>query len=243
MNIEPVSRKNLSEQVADSIRDAILDGSLSPGDRLPPERKLAERFGVNRSSVREALGRLQALRLVEARQGGGIFVRDFLAEGGLAMLPYLISPSGSADLRMIGDVLEVRAVFCAFLAEQAALRAQPQDLSALRAALDELEAAASLSERQRLDFEFFRTLAGATRNRVMLLVVNAIRRVYRENALLFEELYDDDRFDTQRHERVLDAVTAGDAETAAREVRRWMDVDRELGEPPGPLPTARGTEL
>ena len=242
MNIEPVSRKNLSEQVADSIRDAILNGSLSPGDRLPPERELAERFGVNRSSVREALGRLQALRLVEARQGGGIVVRDFLAEGGMAMLPYLLSPSGSADPRMIGDVLEVRAVFCAFLAEQAALRARPQDLSALRAGLDELEAAATPAERQQLDFEFFRTLALATRNRVMLLVLNAIRRVYLENAALFEALYSGERFDTRRHQRVLAAVSKGDSEAAALEVRRWMDMDRELGEPPETRPPRSGTE-
>jgi len=242
MDIAPISRKNVSEQVAESIRDTILAGSLSAGDRLPSERELAERFEVNRSSIREALGRLQALGMVETRQGGGIIVRDFLADGGLAILPYLLSPNGATDPRMFTDVLEVRAAFCSFLAEQAAKRASASDLASLRQILLGLEAAETPFERQRQDFEFFRTLADATGNRVLILVLNAIRRVYLENAILFEALYSNEQFSSDPHQRVVAAVAAGDGATAAREVRAWMDLDRQLIEPlasgPGPLDLA-----
>jgi GntR family transcriptional repressor for pyruvate dehydrogenase complex len=231
VEISPISRKNLSEQVAESIRNAILSGELAPGDRLPSERELAERFGVNRSSIREALGRLQALGLVGTRQGGGIVVRDFLADGGLAMLPYLLAPSGATDPHMFADVLEVRAVFCAYLARLAAHRAKAADLVSLREILTGLEAAQTPFERQRLDFEFFRALANATGNRVLILVLNAIRQVYLENAVLFEALYTDALFDTARHQRVVATVIDRDGAAAAREVLGWMERDLQLMEP------------
>src|SRR3712207_583158 len=66
MTFEGVVRRPVYEQVADQLRDAILAGRLAPGDVLPSERELCERFGVSRTSVREALRALQAQGLVVA---------------------------------------------------------------------------------------------------------------------------------------------------------------------------------
>ena len=69
--LKPVARTNLSDQVFDQLRDKILAGEYEPGQRLPSERLLCESLEVNRSSVREALKRLEHVRLISTRQGGG----------------------------------------------------------------------------------------------------------------------------------------------------------------------------
>ena len=74
--LQPPDRQRVDEQIAAQIADAILDGAFPPGSTLPPERDLAEQLGVNRTSLRQGLARLQQMGLVEARQGSGTVVRD-----------------------------------------------------------------------------------------------------------------------------------------------------------------------
>jgi DNA-binding FadR family transcriptional regulator len=76
IDFEPVSQKSLSRQIADQIRQAIIDGSLAADDRLPTEDELAARFSVSRPTIREALKRLAAQNLVRSKRGptGGTFV-------------------------------------------------------------------------------------------------------------------------------------------------------------------------
>ncbi len=85
--LEP--RESAVDACAASIRRAILGGELAVGARLPPERELAARFGVNRVTVRSALGRLAASRLVSVRQGSGYVVQDFRRAGGPELLSAL----------------------------------------------------------------------------------------------------------------------------------------------------------
>src|SRR5215831_11929140 len=72
--IQPVSSRRVSEQVADQIRGLITRDRLAEGDRLPPERDLAELFGVSRPMISQALRMLSLMGLVEIRQGSGAFV-------------------------------------------------------------------------------------------------------------------------------------------------------------------------
>jgi DNA-binding FadR family transcriptional regulator len=76
MEIDPKSKKDLSAQIAQAIREAIVSGSLTVDERLPSEAELAEKFSVSRSSVREALKRLAAQSLIRTERGafGGAFV-------------------------------------------------------------------------------------------------------------------------------------------------------------------------
>ena len=85
---EAVRRTKVYEQVAKQIQTLISDGLLKPGDKLPPERELAETFQVSRSSLRDAIRALEMLGLVEPRQGEGTVVRDISAEA-------LVSPLAS----------------------------------------------------------------------------------------------------------------------------------------------------
>ena len=85
---QPLRGPALHEAVRDYIKQYILDHKLKPGDPLPPEGQLAQELGVGRSSVREAVKALQSLGIIEARQGNGLFVREYNFDPVLEILSY-----------------------------------------------------------------------------------------------------------------------------------------------------------
>lgn len=213
MAFRPVQRTRLAEQVADAIRDAIFGGRYGAGDSLPAERDLAEQFDVNRSSVREALHRLEAVGLVEVRHGGGTRVIDVLAGAGLHLLPWLLAPEGRLDPELLRDLLELRVALLGFTAELAAKRAE--DLAPLTAALRTLQEARGVEAVAEAEFAFFGEMVHSSGNRVLGLIGNAVAQVWRQNAPLFEPLFGE-RMDTQAHEQVLQAIRARDPVAARR---------------------------
>ena len=93
--------------VSRSLERAIANGEPPIGEKLPTERELAENLGVNRSTVREAVGKLESLELVEIRHGSGVFVRDYLESGSLDLLRGLLFRGGlihPPTLRSIADL-------------------------------------------------------------------------------------------------------------------------------------------
>jgi DNA-binding FadR family transcriptional regulator len=98
----------ISDTVHAQLRDAILSGELAPGDAVSSERELAERLGVNRHAVREALNRLQQARLVQVSQGGATRVRDWHADAGLDLLIDLARGETLAP-EVVRAIIEMRA--------------------------------------------------------------------------------------------------------------------------------------
>jgi GntR family transcriptional repressor for pyruvate dehydrogenase complex len=226
MGFAPVKRLKLAEQLASSIRSAILQGAYGPGDTLPSERDLAGQFEVNRSSVREAILRLEAWGLVEVKQGGGTRVRDFLTSAGLQVLPYLLAPAGELDGKLLRDLLEIRVMLLGWTAAKAAERSAGVTASKLRLALERLDAETEIRGIQEADFDFFEKLVELTDNQVLNLLANAVRQVYMQNSELFGALYLSPG-GTELHHETLRAVEAGDvaAARAAMEAygRRFLE--------------------
>ncbi len=214
MKFQNIKRSTISHQVAETVRDAIVSGAYVPGDPLPTERALADEFGINRSSVREALRQLESWGLVEIRHGAGARVSDFLSTAGLQLLPFLLAPGGRLDPKLLFDLLELRVELLGFTAGHAANRADPPAIQELAACLGRLEAATDVEDVQVLDYAFFQQLVVMSGNRVLALLSNAIARVYLENRALFSMMYVGG-LDTGPHRRTLEAVGQGDA-TGAR---------------------------
>jgi GntR family transcriptional repressor for pyruvate dehydrogenase complex len=126
--LRPMTRPRLYEQVLDRLRSYVTEAGLNAGDRLPPERELAQRLGVSRASVKQAIVVLEVQGLVEVRHGGGTYlVRDSLDAEPVERLV--------ERRRRLPDVLEAREALETKLAELAAERRTEQDLAALRGAL------------------------------------------------------------------------------------------------------------
>ncbi|MHB8057631.1 MAG: FadR/GntR family transcriptional regulator [Desulfuromonadaceae bacterium] len=124
MNFKPIKPKKVSTQIADQIRTSILAGEFAPGDKLPPERELAEMFGVSRPSVREALNVLASSGLVMSYQGGGTVVMSLIETSSANPLSELIRVQQDRAL----DVIEVRKSMESWTAWYAAERATPEDI-------------------------------------------------------------------------------------------------------------------
>lgn len=102
----PALRKRVHEDIAEQLRDAILDGQFPAGAKLPSERELALEFDVNRASIRDAMKVLEGLNLVRVRHGGGATVQP-VVDASLDLLPAMIFRHGQIDLKVVRDLHEV----------------------------------------------------------------------------------------------------------------------------------------
>jgi GntR family transcriptional repressor for pyruvate dehydrogenase complex len=127
----PPRRRRIHEDVAEQLRDAILDGRFGPGEKLPPERELAEEFRVNRTSIREAIKVLEGLALVSVRQGDGATVQP-LIDASFDVLPLLVFRGGRVDARAMFEIMEVMVPLLFEMARLALERHRPEQLEALR---------------------------------------------------------------------------------------------------------------
>ena len=146
-SFRPPERRRVHEDVAEQLRDAILDGRFSPGDKLPPERELAERFQVNRTSLRQAISVLEGLGLVSVRQGDGATVLP-VEEGSLDLLAPMIFRGGRIDLGALADATEVIRPLLLEMSRLAVDRCRPEQIAQIRR-LRDVVADASLERERR----------------------------------------------------------------------------------------------
>src|SRR5260370_39668357 len=132
--LRPLERSRLYEDVGERLGAFVREAGMVPGDQFPPERELAQRMQVSRTSIRQSLVVLQALGFVDVRQGEGVFLRRTRGFG--EALSKLLERR-----RRLPDVLEAREALEVKLAELAAVRRSEEDLAAMRTALGRLEAA------------------------------------------------------------------------------------------------------
>ena len=206
-----VPRVSVPDHVFAQLREAILSGRYRPGERLPSQRALAADLQVNMASVREALGRLEQLRLVEVRHGEPTRVLDWRRSGGLEALAL----RGSVDETLLGDLFEARRLLLAQAARLAAERRSEEQA----ASLDELARAVADAPDDRsallADWEFMATLVEASGNLVFQLVMNSVRELYLPHADAFKSLVSH-RAELARHyARAAETVRNRDADAAA----------------------------
>ncbi len=161
MKFTPIKPKKVSAQIAEQIRKSVMSGEFNPGEKLPPERELAEMFGVSRPSVREALNVLVSSGLVETHQGGGTVVRSLMENSAGTPLSELIRIDGDRAL----DVIEVRQGMESWTAWYAATRALPEDIRRLKVVVDGMaKNLEGLTPSEDYDANFHMLVARATHN-------------------------------------------------------------------------------
>jgi len=127
----PARRRRIHEDVAEQLRDAILDGRFRAGEKLPPERELALEFGVNRTSVREAIKLLEGGGLLAVRQGDGATVQP-LIEASLDVIAPMIFHGGRIDVDTLVELMEVLSPLLFEMARLAIERHEPSQIAAVR---------------------------------------------------------------------------------------------------------------
>lgn len=180
MPFQKVQPEKLSTSVVRQIEKLILRGILRPGERLPSERDLADRLGVSRPSLREAVAELQDEGLLTTRAGSGIYVADVL---GSAFSPALIRLFGAHD-EAVFDYLSFRRDMEGLAAERAARLGSESDLKVIQAIFDKMEAAQNrpnnAEEEARLDAQFHNAIIDASHNVVMLHMMRSMYDLLRQ---------------------------------------------------------------
>jgi GntR family transcriptional repressor for pyruvate dehydrogenase complex len=216
---KPVPRRRAFEDVIVQVEEAIADGRIGPGDRLPPERELAGQLRVSRASVREALRVLEAFGVVTSRQGRGADAGSVVTAGdqnGLAGLLRIYSLLMKVPL---SDLVDLRVAIESMTAREAAERKAGARLADLAA---EMEAVEDRDEFLRLDTGFHVELARASGNALAPLMMEALREtIAQQMRAAFDEVSD---WDATReriaadHAALAEAIEAGDCERAATTV-------------------------
>ncbi len=216
---EPVENRRIYTQVVGQIRQLIESGKLRPGDRLPPERVLAEQFKTSRPSIREALAVLEMIGLTESKTGVGSVVREQTTHASEAPINF----EDHSPLEM----LEARLVFEPEMARLAAERHTASDLEAMSHCCERMQAAMANHDYEaynQVDADFHNAIAEATHNTVLYEVGRNVRAGMKERlwrALKVKCLENDEiiRRYTKEHEDLLGRIRSGDVEAAAGIVR------------------------
>ncbi|WP_282937001.1 FadR/GntR family transcriptional regulator [Paenibacillus sp. RC67] len=171
MEIQKISSRKIYEVIADQIKEQIVNGALTPGQKLPSAKELSERFQVGRSTVREALSALKAMGLVEIHQGEGSYVRSIESQD--VDLPVFDSLLMSRET--VVELIEARKALEISNAALAAEKRTDEDIAKFEAVLRNMEDfLGNEEEGERSDMLFHLTLAQATHNSIMGRMIDSI---------------------------------------------------------------------
>jgi DNA-binding FadR family transcriptional regulator len=189
----------------------IADRRLQPGDRIPSERELAERLGVGRNAVREAIARLTSLRVVESRRKSGVYLREIWRQSSFEAMVMLSGLGREPTWAELSETMEVRAVLEHTAIELACARRDDQDLVALNRILEETERV--ISEKGNIadqDQAFHLALVSATHNKILVCVLNAFYELTLPRRRLCFTRLQRAHIQHRQHKEIVAAVTARD---------------------------------
>ncbi|MDT6940834.1 transcriptional regulator NanR [Brucella pseudogrignonensis] len=227
--VEPIIRRKLSDEVFDRLENMITSGELTPGDEMPSERVLMERFGVGRPAIREAMQSLAKMGLVSISHGERAKVLKLTARS----IFQQVDPTAKIMLAQSIDSLEhlknARIFFERGIAREAALKATPQDVADLKAIVDRQRA--SLGEADAFisaDMDFHIRIAKISGNPIFVGLSEAMLawlREYHTHMLIWTGK---ENFTLVEHEEILDRIAANDADGAEGAMRHHLERSRDL---------------
>jgi GntR family transcriptional regulator, transcriptional repressor for pyruvate dehydrogenase complex len=204
--VEPLQRESIVDVLETRLSQDTLDGRHAIGSYLPPERQLADGYGVTRTTLKHAFERLVQAGMLETRHGLGTRVRDYARLGSADLLPRLVRH----DAKWLHEVFEARRSIGGLIAERAAARATAEQQAELRTLLAAVRDAQSAEAVQVADVEVHRALARATGNRVYVLLTNTLFNAYLPVRSALRGPFTDAEAAYARLTPVVDAVSASD---------------------------------
>ncbi|WCB94966.1 hypothetical protein DSM104299_03706 [Baekduia alba] len=213
-------RETAVAEITRRLLDFLFSGAIAPGQKIPPERQLAEALAVGRSSVREAIKSLSLLGLLDVRQGDG----TYLTHSGSDLLPQVIEWGLLLGEPRILDLVEARAEIEVLVAGYAAQRADAEGVARLRAQLDRLaQAGDDVQAYVEADVALHLEIARLSGNEIFMTLVNSLRsllHVWAERVLVHAG---ETASSFAMHAPIVDAIEAGDADDARAAMRAHME--------------------
>lgn len=233
LSYRAVRTSRLYEQIVEQIEDSILKGQLKPGDQLPPERDLAQRFGVSRTAIREAVKALREKGLVEAYTGRGTFVTNGTSQAIRQSLDLIIKISqqeGTLHLAELRRILEPE------IAALAAPRIEEQLLATMRESVASMDRSIRAHDPEgyiEADLDFHLALAEAAGNPLILALIDSIVGLLREQRSRIFNVDGGPERGQFHHKRILKAIEEQDPKAARTAMQAhleqvWQDSSASL---------------
>lgn len=224
-SIPRVKQPKISDIIMQELETMILEGVFKPGQKLPPERELAERFDVSRPSLREALQKLVARGVLTSKHGGGNYVSEQLGRSFIDPMQELLS----SHEEFLYDQLEFRDALEGLSAYYAALRATDADkvfLTKRYQALVEANLQEDASQESKLDAEFHMAIAECAHNVVLLHTLRSLfstlEKSISENLTNLFEKKDARSQVMEQHKALYEAIMAGKPDEARSAVHSHL---------------------
>ncbi|WP_088189525.1 FadR/GntR family transcriptional regulator [Desulfosporosinus sp. FKA] len=217
MILKPIKTQKIYEQIVDQISQLVIDGHLKPGDRLPSERELVDRFKVSRSSIREAVSALELMGLIEVRSGEGMYIRQVNVDSVVAPLAWMLFIEKDSDL----ELYEARKVLEVQAAGLAAERAEEDEIAEMHKHLELMRTDLQLERTgEEADHNFHYCIAKATHNKILIRLMNTISDTMRITLKTSRNILASDRNKPRRlydeHFAIYEAIRLHDIEQAQK---------------------------
>jgi len=222
---EPIARQKTYELVAERLLGLISSRRLGPGDPLPSERELVDLYRVGRSSVREALRMLETQGVIASGANGSLRVAEFGSTLG-SSLGFLLAVE-AADY---SELFETRRILEGEAAALAASRRTKAQIRAMTRAIEDMDAGLASEEPFiTADLRFHLLVARATRNRVLLYLMDAIRMLLHRSLSSSYHIQGSPERAIEMHRLILDAIEAGRPEEARQRMQEHVArVERDI---------------
>ena len=217
MILKPIKTRKIYEQIVDQIGQLVAEGQLKPGDRLPSERELVERFQVSRASIREAISALEMMGLIEVRSGEGTYIRQINMDSVVAPLAWMLF----IDKDTVQELYEARKILEVQAAGLAAERAEEEEIQDLFKVLEVMQRDLKMHRLgEDSDYNFHYAVARATHNKILIRLMNTISDTMRKTlktslSRLYEDRNTPERL-YKEHYSIYEAIKNHDVENAQK---------------------------
>lgn len=214
--VQSLTRSRLSTEIAVIIQKQIMSGAIAPGAKLPSESAMAESFKVNRTTLREALRRLEHLELIEIRQGDGVYAKDYLDSGNLDLIKAAVSQDETSET--LYNIMETRRMVTPEVAALAALRRTPSELDELAKIIENTTLDITMR-----DFKVNQMIARASHNMVYTVILNFFNQMYLDFSRLYFNNADRIARATRFHHEIYAAIRDRESEKARELMRHAVE--------------------
>jgi len=231
MQVAPIQRTNVSDEIADQLRRRILKGELKAGEKLPPERELALRFGTNRNTLREALRILESAGLLIIRQGASIEIADVARDGRLELLPYLAEYSEPTArlLRPLRHAMKMRQLLLSEAAAAAAESATAEGIGELKALAGAVRGISDAEAEQQGDYAVYAAMIRLTGSITFQWSYNSFSPAYRALVKRGGSLWKLPAWTNDSRDSVIEAIARRDPELARKRLYAHFEkLDAEM---------------
>jgi len=219
MEFKEITHIRLYESVMEQIMNLLKNKELKPGDQLPPERELAEKFSISRGSLREAFRVLESRGLIESKPGGGRFIRELKKDTIINAENIILSLEKSSIL----ELLEAREMFEVKIAEVAAQRAIPEDIELIKKSLSNAKKEEKLDDKEmKRDTEFHIAVARATHNFVFINILKLHLDLLRETRGKTWQISGRKKEQQQEHQNIFKAIKEHNSKKASEAMLKHL---------------------